>query len=111
VIGIAASLVGGAASAADNVILVRDSAAVSGCERLGEVHGKSWLGGMMTNVAYGRALENMKDRARSLGATHLLVFDVSSGMAGSSALGEAYRCASAAEHASPASPPDRAPSQ
>jgi hypothetical protein len=80
------------AQAGAEILIVRDHGQVASCERLGEVRGSSLLGGVMTNVAYGRAMDQMKRRATALGATHIEIIDVSSGFAGSNALGTAYRC-------------------
>ena len=80
------------ALAADEVILTRDNSLVAKCERLGEVQGRSNFGGMMTNFAYARTIKSLKERGQKMGATHLLMLDVSSGFSGSSALAEAFKC-------------------
>jgi uncharacterized protein YbjQ (UPF0145 family) len=82
-----------AASASDaQVALVKDETAVAGCERLTEIKGSSAWGGMVQNMAYNRALSQLKARAEKLGATHVLLLDVSSGTMGSNMLGVAYKC-------------------
>lgn len=83
------------------VSLVNDAAAVSTCERVGEVRGSSMMGGILTNAAYGRALEQMKKRAAKLGATHVQLLNASSGYAGSNMLGVAFKCAPLAMPALP----------
>lgn len=75
------------------VALVKDETTVSGCERLAEVRGSSAWGGVVQIMAYNRALAQLKARAEKLGATHVLLMDVSSGPMGSNMLGVAYRCA------------------
>lgn len=74
------------------VIIVKDEASVAGCEFLGEVKGSSAWGGMVTNMAYNRAPDTLKKRARALGATHVVLLDSSSGAMGSNMLGNAYKC-------------------
>lgn len=89
------SIVLTAALAASSVLelrLVNDSAAVAGCERLGEVNAKSLLGGAMANMGYDRALKKAKADAVKLGATHLQLLNISKGMTGSNILGVAFRC-------------------
>lgn len=84
------------ATAADAAIeLVNEASAVSNCERLAEVRGSSAWGGIVTNMAYNRALSQMKERAAKAGGTHVLLMNVSSGYSGSNMLGVAYRCPSA----------------
>lgn len=85
-------ILAGAPTSSADIILVGDQAAVAQCERIGEVRGSSALGGMLTNMAYRRALAQLKARARAAGATHILVVDISSGFAGSNMIGQAYRC-------------------
>lgn len=86
-------LTGGPAFAADQgVELVNESSAVAGCERLSEVKGSSAWGGVVTNMAYNRALAQLKQRAAKAGGTHVLLLNVSSGPMGSNMLGVAYRC-------------------
>lgn len=75
-----------------DIVLVRESAEVAGCERVGEVKASSWLGGAMTNVAYSRALNSLKKKAAAQGATHLQMLDSSGGAMGTNMLGAAYRC-------------------
>jgi hypothetical protein len=75
-----------------DIVIVRDSGVVTGCEALGEVRASSLLGGALTNMAYSRVLNSIKKRARDMGATHVVLVDSSSGFAGSNMLGQAYRC-------------------
>lgn len=83
------------ALAADtDIALVNDAASLSACERLSEVKGSSAWGGLVTNMAYNRALAQLKQRAEKAGGTHVLLLNVSSGPAGSNMLGVAYRCIS-----------------
>jgi len=87
------ALAGPSANAADaDVALVNDAASVAGCERLSEVKGSSAWGGVVTNMAYNRALAQLKARAAKAGGTHVLLLNVSSGHMGSNMLGVAYRC-------------------
>lgn len=82
-----------AAAAEAEIALVNESSAVAGCERLAEVKGSSAWGGVVTNMAYNRALAQLKARAAKAGGTHVLLLNVSSGHMGSNMLGVAYRCA------------------
>jgi hypothetical protein len=75
--------------------LAADAASVAACERLGEVKGSSAWGGMVTNMAYNRALAQLKSRAGKLGGSHVVLLNVSSGFAGSNMLGVVYRCPAA----------------
>ncbi|WP_342154387.1 hypothetical protein [Methylorubrum sp. SB2] len=70
----------------------KDEASLSKCERLGDVDGTSLLAGLMQNVGYNRAVDEMKDKTAELGGTHLLIFDVSTSKFGASAHGVAFRC-------------------
>lgn len=97
----AAALCGGTANASEAVALVNDASSVSSCERLAEVKGSSALGGLVTNMAYNRALAQLKDRAAKVGGTHVVLMNVSSGPMGSNMLGVAYRCQPAALPRSP----------
>lgn len=83
---------GSSASAETKVEVVRERAAVAGCANLGEVRGKSMLGGALANMAYDRALKSLKKQASDLGATHVLLLDVSAGFAGNNMLGTAHSC-------------------
>ena len=74
------------------VTLVNGVSEVAACERLAEVKGSSAWGGVVTNIAYNRALSQMKKRAAKAGGTHVLLLNVSSGPMGSNTLGVAYRC-------------------
>lgn len=80
--------------------LVNEASSVARCERLSEVKGSSAWGGLVTNMAYNRALAQLKERAAKTGATHVLLLNVSSGPMGSNMLGVGYRCpaASAADN-------------
>lgn len=75
-----------------DVQLVSDPASVAKCERLGEVKGSSAWGGVLTNMAYNKALAQMKAKAGKLGATHVQLLNGTSGWSGSNMLGIAYRC-------------------
>jgi hypothetical protein len=79
---------------AQGLQLVNDSAAVTGCDRLGEVNASSLLGGAMANMGYERTLRKAKADAVKLGATHLQLLNISKGMTGSNVLGVAFRCPS-----------------
>lgn len=79
-------------SNAGEIILVNDSPAVAGCERLGEVRSGSLWGGLMAGAAYDGSLKKLKARAAKMGATHLLLLNVASGFSGAQMLGQAYRC-------------------
>ncbi len=84
-----------AVMAADSTIaLVNEASSLSACERLSEVKGSSAWGGLVTNMAYNRALAQLKTRTAKAGGTHVLLLNVSSGPAGSNMLGVAYRCPS-----------------
>lgn len=99
-----AIIMAGPALAADaEIALVNDTSSLAGCERLSEVKGSSAWGGIVTNMAYNRALDQLKARAAKAGGTHVLLLNVSSGPAGSNMLGVAYRCAS--DQATPAAAP------
>jgi hypothetical protein len=74
------------------VQIVRELAAVAGCERAGEVRAGSMVGGAMANAGYSRALAQLKARAADLDATHALLIDSASGMTGVRMLATAYRC-------------------
>ena len=87
-----ALMLGAAAAPTPDIILVSDSAAVAGCQRLGEVQGGSLWGGAMSGIAYGRALDKIKRKAANLGATHLQLLNATSSMGGSNMLGVAYSC-------------------
>jgi len=80
------------AEPAPDVIIVKDEASVTTCKFLGEVKGSSAWGGLVTNMAYNRARDTLKKRARSLGGTHVVLLDSSSGPMGSNMLGNAYKC-------------------
>lgn len=80
-----------------DVELVNEASSMAGCERLSEVKGSSAWGGLVTNMAYNRALAQMKQRAEKAGGTHVLLLNVSSGPAGSNMLGVAYRCSTPGE--------------
>ena len=81
-----------ATGASAQVRLVRDSGAVAGCAHLGEINGSSLVGGMLGQVGYDSALNEMREKARNAGGTHLLLIDMQSGMMGARGVGEAYRC-------------------
>lgn len=88
------------AIAADtDIALANDASSLSACERLSEVKGSSAWGGIVTNMAYNRALAQLKQRAAKAGGTHVLLLNVSSAPMGSNMLGVAYKCAPAAEPA------------
>lgn len=89
----AATAIAAPALAADPTVeLVNDASQVAGCERLAEVKGSSAWGGVVTNMAYNRALSQLKEKAAKAGASHVLLLNVSSGYTGSNMLGVAYRC-------------------
>ena len=75
-----------------NIALVKEASQVAGCERIAEVRGKSAWGGVFAVKSYDWALSQMKQRAASQGATHVLILDASSGYMGSNMLGVAYKC-------------------
>lgn len=81
-----------ATAANQEIALVNDAASVASCERLAEVKGSSAWGGVVTNMAYNRALAQLKDRAAKAGGTHILLLNISSGPMGSNMLGVAYKC-------------------
>jgi len=91
----ASVVVTGAAYAATtaDAMIVKDESTVASCEFLGEVKGSSAWGGLVTNMAYNRARDALKKRAREIGATHIVLLDSSSGPMGSNMLGNAYKCA------------------
>lgn len=91
------------AVAASEVVMVSDPATLTGCERLGEVTSSSMMGGVLTGAGYKRALAKLKERAGSLGGTHLHLLNGNSNYAGSNFLGVAYRC--------PAKPSGSGPAQ
>lgn len=96
----AATAIASPALAADPTVeLVNDASQVAGCERLAEVKGSSAWGGVVTNMAYNRALSQLKERASKAGGSHVLLLNVSSGPMGSNMLGVAYRCAAGATEA------------
>lgn len=80
------------AAAGQDIRMVRERGAVTGCARLGEAHGSSLWGGLMADHAYRTTLEELRTKARAAGGTHVLILDTSSGMSGSRAFGEIYRC-------------------
>lgn len=79
-------------AACAEVRLVRDSGAVSGCQRLGEIHGSSLVGGALGGVGYDNAMGEMREKTAAAGGNHLLLIDMQSGMMGAKGIGEAYRC-------------------
>lgn len=80
------------AAAPVGVVVVRDLAAVAGCQSLGEVRGKSMLGGVFANAAYDNAIKSLKQATAALGGTHVQLIDSSAGFSGARMLGTAFRC-------------------
>lgn len=65
---------------------------LNGCTRLGDVEGSSLMGIIIENEGWQNAVDEMKERALALGATHLLLVRVDRGITGSRGFGEAYAC-------------------
>jgi hypothetical protein len=89
------SLVAGNAAAADGaaILLVREQAAVAGCRHLEQIQSKSMWGGFAaTGLAYNRAMSSLKGKAAALGATHILIVDISNTVGGTNMIGDAYSC-------------------
>ena len=77
--------------------IVRNQAAVAGCQRLGEVRGSSLIGGALGGVGYDNMIAEMQQKAAAVNGNSLLLIDTQSGMMGAKGIGEAYRCDPAAE--------------
>lgn len=92
VVGVVSLLETSAIAAPGDAVQLTDSSGVTGCERITDVKGSSAWGGMLTNMAYNRALNQLKARAAQAGGTHLVLLNASSGFTGSNMLGVAYRC-------------------
>ena len=50
------------------------------------------MGGVLANVGYDSALNEMKSKTAAAGGTHLLLFDLTTGQTGANGFGEAYLC-------------------
>lgn len=90
-----AALAGLTATAAhgESVRIVRDQAAVAGCDRLSEVRGSSLLGGAFgSGIGYDNMISEMQEKAAAANGNRLLLIDTHSGMTGARGIGEAYRC-------------------
>ena len=74
------------------VQVVGERSAIAGCEALGEVRGSSLMGMILENAGWQASVDEMKERALELGATHLLLREVKNGLTGSNGWGEAYGC-------------------
>ena len=68
-----------------------DSAMVSGCKYLGEVHGSSGWGNLAASVGMGNAKNQASERAAELGATHIVWNQIMGGYS-PSVSGKAYLC-------------------
>ncbi|MCJ2019597.1 DUF4156 domain-containing protein [Methylobacterium sp. E-065] len=77
---------------AEAVRIVRDQAAVAGCQRLGEVRGSSLIGGALGGLGYDNMISEMQEKAAAVSGNSLLLIDTQSGMMGAKGIGEAYRC-------------------
>jgi hypothetical protein len=75
-----------------SVQVVRELAAVAKCQRLSTIRAGSLIGGAMTSVGYSNTVAELQSKAAAAGGTHVLIIDMSSGFAGSNAMGDAYRC-------------------
>lgn len=82
----------GAVAQPEALHVVGERSFLTGCISLGEVSGSSFLGILIENQGWENAVEEMKEQALALGATHLLVLNVTRTMTGSQGRGEAYRC-------------------
>ncbi|KNY21649.1 DUF4156 domain-containing protein [Methylobacterium sp. ARG-1] len=85
---------------AQTVRIVRDQAAVAGCQRLGEVRGSSLVGGALGGLGYDNMIAEMQEKAAAVNGNSLLLVDTQTGIMGAKGIGEAYRC-EAPEEASP----------
>lgn len=83
-----------AAETAQNVQIVKDSGSVAGCRDVGQVDAGSLMGGALTSIGYQNTISELKQKVAQRGGTHVLLVDMSSGHAGSNALGQAYKCGS-----------------
>lgn len=81
-----------AAATAAEVKVVGERAGVEGCDALGEVRGSSLMGMILDTAGWEAAVDEMKERALALGATHLLLQEVRNGFLGSNGRGEAFAC-------------------
>jgi hypothetical protein len=77
---------------ADTVQVIGDRSFLAGCARVGEVEGSSLMGIIIENEGWANAVEEMKEKALALGATHLLLHRVERGFTGSRGSGDAYNC-------------------
>lgn len=68
-----------------------DSATVSGCKYLGEVHGSSGWGNLAASVGMENAKNEAWERASELGATHIVWNQIMGGYS-PSVSGKAYLC-------------------
>lgn len=81
-----------AAAQSETVQIVKDRAALAGCDALGEVKGSSFLGRLLSDPASGMVMDEMKEKALAIGATHILLGEVQSGWIGTNAWGQAFAC-------------------
>lgn len=82
----------GASAQAELVQVVGERSALAGCALLGEVRGSSLVGILIENQGWERAVDEMRETALALGATHLLLHGVERTATGSQGRGDAYGC-------------------
>lgn len=76
-------------------VMLSTAADVEGCERLGEAQGdQNLIGGVLQGEARADALRRMRNAAYGMGATNLVMLDMSTGFGGANTNGIAYRCPS-----------------
>ena len=76
----------------DSVRVIGERSFLTECVKLGDVQGSSLMGLIVENEGWRNAVEEMKEKALALGATHVLLQKVEGGITGSRGYGEAYGC-------------------
>ncbi|WP_210482757.1 hypothetical protein [Microvirga antarctica] len=75
-----------------SVKIVREQAAVAGCQNLGQIRATSLMTGVLASQGYDSLLAQLKSKTAEVSGTHLLLIDFSSGWSSHNAVGDAYRC-------------------
>jgi hypothetical protein len=88
---------GTAVAEIDAVRVIGERSFLTECVRLGDVQGSSLMGLIVETEGWRNAVEEMKEKALALGATHLLLQRVEGGITGSRGYGEAYGCPAESE--------------
>lgn len=77
---------------AENVQLAASAEEVAKCKRIGEVGGRSFIGGGWATFGQDRVMKQMKRKTAEAGGNWLLLLSTGAHYGGANGVGIAYRC-------------------